>query len=221
MHNGPVEVSDMVPHAETVPLPPATLEALTFVYHARRLSERRLASSIGTTHPHVGRIMAGKSRPSRILANRLSIALDLPLEFNDMMMDQSSNLGRKMRRDDGFDMSLAPVGDTPCPHDEAHGNLLMWRALEAAHEFESSKAFYEEHRLNAVGFVPAMGGAETVDGYALDPWHEFKTGFDSDPLIVWRGTPKAPRTLGHLTVLEFISTIPPEHVVRCSHHERR
>lgn len=207
-------------HAQTVPLPPATLEALAFVYHARCLSERRLASSIGTTHPHVGRIMSGKSRPSRVLANRLSIALDLPLEFTDMMMDQSSNLGRKMRRDDGFDMSLAPVGETPCPHDEAHGNLLMWRALEAAHEFESSKALYEEHRLTAVGLVLAMGGVDIVHGYALDPWHEFKTGFDSDPLVVWRGAPKAPQSMLPATALEFISNIPPEHVVRCFHHER-
>lgn len=207
-------------HAETTPLPAPTLEALSFVYHSRALSERRLASSIGTTHPHVGRIMAGKSRPSRVLASRLGEALMLPDEFTAMVVEQSSTLGRKMRRPDGFDMPLAPVGETPCPVDAAHGAYLMYEALEAAHEFEAAKALFETYAVGSIGLVPSMGAPDLIFGLSLDPWHEFGTGFSSTPLVAWRGPPKVPQSLTAQGAFEFIDTIDPESVVRCSHHVR-
>jgi hypothetical protein len=203
---------------QTVPLPPATLKALAFVYHSRRLSERRLASSIGTTHPHVGRIMKGLSRPSQVLAVRLGEALMLPSEFTGMMVAQSSTLGRKMIHPDGFE-GVTVAGTHPCPLDEAHGMYLMHEALEAHREFGLAKDLFNDHAVGSIGLVPSMGAPELIHGLSLDPWHEFSP-LDSTPIVVWRGPPKAPQSLTAMDAFEFIDAIDPESVVRCTHHDR-
>lgn len=201
----------------TIPLPPATLTPLVIVYRARGLVERTLASSIGTTHPHVGRIMSGKSRPSMILAGRIGVALGLPEEFISLMVSQSSTVGRKMRFSNGFaDTVLA--GSTPCPRTSAYALSLMHHAFDTVGEFEIGRKFSDAHGLWSIGVVPAMGSPETISGKALDPWHEFNTGFDIDPLIVWEGDPKPPHMMSSDATLEFISSIPSEAVVRCTHH---
>ena len=210
-------MSSIRPRGATIPLPPATLKALVTVYHARGLSARRLSSAIGTMHPHTGRIIAGKSRPSQILAARIGIALNLPDEFTTLMVSQSSTLGRKMRHPDGFkDTTL--VGVTPCPVTMAHARDQMADAFNVAGEFALAKEFELTYRLWSIGLVPVMGGVEVIQGGALDPWREFGDGFETDPLIVWEGPPKAPRSLLPADVPEFISSIPRESVVRCSHH---
>jgi len=204
-------------YTPTYPLPPATLLPLTMVYRARGLTERTLSSAIGTTHPHVGRIMAGKSRPSVVLAQRIGIALDLPPEFTALMMSQSSTVGRKMRHPDGFDRT-ALAGADPCPVILARSRELMRQALDVAGQFDLGREFEVSYRLWSVGLVPAMGTPEAVVGGALDPWGEFNDGFDIDPLIVWDGSPKPPHGLPAADLPEFIVSIDRESVVRCSHH---
>lgn len=201
----------------TTPLPSATLDALVVAYHARSLTERALAHSIGTTHPHVGRIMLGRSRPSKILAARIGVALGLPDEFTSLMVSQSSMVGRKMRHSDGFDGTVL-TGTTPCPLTLAYTHSLMLVAFNAAGAHDAGREFDLAHRLWSIGLIPAMGRPDTISGGALDPWHEFREGFGTDPLVVWEGDPKPPSSIPLDDTLEFILSIPDEAVVRCSHH---
>lgn len=207
--------------AQTVPLPPLTLAALVYAYHARGLSHRRLASSIGTTHPHVGRIMAGLSRPSVILAERIGYALDLPPEFTALMMTQSSKVGRKMRHGDEFEGTPAPVGDEPCPVSMAHARSLMFAAMMGAGFQDMAHEFKAAYALHTVGVVPAMGGGLLWFGSLLDPWHEFEAAHVS-PLLVWAGEPTPPPSAPSLAELgEFIASVPHAAVIRCAHHGRQ
>jgi len=208
-------------YTQTVPLPDATLHALRRVYRARGLSRRRLASSIGTVHPHVGRIVAGTSRPSRILAERIGVALDLPPEFTALMMEQSSPLGRKMRFPDGFGDVDGPIGETPCPVEAAACNEDMYRALVVAGWGDLAREFAAREAIQAVGLAPAMGSALVVTGGALDPWGEFKEAGGVGPLLAWRGDPKPPYALSVADLGEFIAGVPADRVIRCVCHDRR
>lgn len=203
-------------YSKAKPLPASTTKALSRVHRLRGLSERRLADAIGTTHPHVGRIMAGKSRPSVILAHRLGIALDLPLGFTILMASQSSTAGRKMRHPDGFD-ATALVGNTPCPVSLAAAYQLMREAMDIAGEFKEAELFDSRYGLLSVRLLATMGDEpEYVVTRELDPW-DWPVG---DPLIVWRDKTS---TLSEVTVgkpFEFIATIDPESVIRCNHHGR-
>jgi hypothetical protein len=200
-------------------LPPATHAALRHVYDSRGASSRTLASSIGTTYPHVGRIMAGTSRPSVVLAERIGAALSLPDEFTALMMSQSSTLGRKMRVPDGFE-GLALCGHSPCPVAACRSRDLMSDAFNAAGEFKQARAFEARYRVWAIGVVPAMGGPEVVQGGALDPWREFNDGFHSDPFVVWDAPDRPPHLATPSAAFEFIASIDPDAVVRCAHHVR-
>ena len=202
----------------SVPLPSETLTALRSVYQARRLSARRLASSIGSAHPHVGRVIAGRSRPSVVLAARMGEAMDLPNEFTALMMEQSSKVGRKMRRPDGFGGVDHPVGETPCPLAMARCNELMHTALVVAGWGAVAREFNDRSAIRTVGIVSAMGDAVVVTGAALDPWSEFNQAGAIGPLVAWRGAPKPPYTVPLAEVGEFIASVPSDVVVRCKCH---
>lgn len=206
--------------AQTVPLPPRTLAALVYVYHARGLSTRRLASSIGTTHPHVGRIMAGVSRPSVMLAERIGYALDLPPEFTALMMTQSSKVGRKMRHGDEFEGTPAPVGDTPCPIAMAHARALMCAAMMDAGFHDMAREFESTYALHTVAVLPAMGGSMMWSESLLDPWGEFEAAHTT-PLLVWAGDPKPPSEDTLADLGEFIASVPYAAVIHCGCHARR
>lgn len=43
------------------------------------MTQRALAKTLGTKHPHINRILSGKTQPSLELADRIADALGMPL----------------------------------------------------------------------------------------------------------------------------------------------
>lgn len=210
----------------TQPLPDATLGVIRAAAEARGVAHRPLAEAVGTIHTHIGAILRGETRPSKLLASRLLVALDLPFEFADTLIAQSADRGRKMRFGDRHG-DTQPVGDDPCPIDRARINGMIERAM-LAHDPVSSRsrisALLDREGLYAVGILPTMSGtvsSSIVSGRSLDPWSEFDS-WDTYPIVVWHTAPNPSDPNADATwwthLAEFIASIPRHHVISCAHH---
>jgi transcriptional regulator with XRE-family HTH domain len=110
---------------------------------ARGSSQLALAHSAGTTSRHVSFLETGRSRPSREMVRRLSLALNLPLrETNDLLL--AAGLAAEFPEASLDDSELAPFADVidqmlqmhePYPAFAIDRRWTIVRANDAAQRF--------------------------------------------------------------------------------------